>query len=215
MKNDSQQTAQGSAIPTPEELKGKSLGAVTTQVGNLASSEGVIPSPDSASNKSALDDTNKYGALVHSYIREYISAADRKASFVFTIGAALLVYLYEKGIVVSWLKSPNTWALGEILAFIAISGLSLSCMLAVAVVFPKLKGSRRGFIFWESIAEFESASSFSDAAQQLSGTSLANELLKHVYEIAHVCKEKYRILNWSLRIGAIGAISTILYLMKG
>lgn len=215
MENDSQQTARGSTIPTPAELKGKNLGTVTTQGGKSVSSEGVIPSPDSALNKTALDDSHKYGALVHSYIREYISAADRKASFVFTIGAALLVYLYEKGIVVSWLKSPNTWALGEILAFIAISGLSISCLLAVAVVFPKLKGSRRGFIFWESIAEFESASSFSDAAQQLSGPSLTNELLKHVYEIAHVCKEKYRILNWSLRIGAIGAISTILYLIKG
>lgn len=215
MENNSQQTAHGSAIPTPTELKGKNLGTVTTQSDQSVSSEAVIPSPDSVSNKTALDNTHKYGALVHSYIREYISAADRKASFVFTIGAALLVYLYEKGIVVSWLKNPNTWVSGEILAFIAISGLSVSCMLAVAVVFPKLKGSRRGFIFWESIAEFETASSFSDAAQQLRGPSLTNELLKHVYEIAHVCKEKYRILNWSLRIGAIGAISTILYLIKG
>ncbi|WP_459880667.1 Pycsar system effector family protein [Desulfothermus naphthae] len=105
--------------------------------------------------------------------------------------------------------------MGEVLVFVSVIGLAMSCMLAVAVVFPKLKGSRRGYIFWESISEFESASSFSNSVQQLDNQSLTNELLNHVYELAVVCKEKYRILNWSLRIGAVAAVSTILYLIKG
>ncbi len=213
MSDESQEVKEKGAIPVPTELEGKDLGTPLAS-SSINETEGLVSlaEPDGVS---ASDKLNDYAKHLHSYIREYISVADRKASFVFTIGAALLVYLYEKGVVVSWLKTPNTWSFWEIIAFLAISGLSLSCVLAVAVVFPKLKGSKHGFIFWESIAKFETSAEFSDSAQNIAGIGLTRELLRHAHELAKVCKDKYRVLNWSLRAGSVGAVATILYLVKG
>lgn len=70
-------------------------------------------------------------------------------------------------------------------------------------------------MFWESIAEFETSEEFSESAQKIVGRELTRELLRHAYELAKVCKDKYRILNWSLRTDAVGAVATIIYLVKG
>ncbi len=213
MDKNTQETVGRSELPIPTELQGKNLGAALKLAGTPTSEE-VISAPASLQPTSGLEQLDKYTKHIHSYIREYISTADKKASFVFTIGAALLVYLYEKGIVVSWLKSPNTWNLGETLVFLAISALSISCLLAISVVFPRLQGSKRGLVFWECIADFESPSRFTETVEKLNTTELTREIILHCHELARICREKYRLLNWSLRIGSFGAISTILYLIK-
>lgn len=198
-------------IPIPSELEGKGLGTHSLE-STHQTKEGVISTP--TPEISQQQGQNKYAQHLHTYVREYIAAADRKASFVFTIGAALLVYLYEKNIAVSWLVSPFSWSLSEIIAFVSMAGLSISCVLSVFVVFPRLSGSKRGFIFWESITEFNNPSEFSEAAQKLSDAEITRELLLHSYELSAICKKKYVILNWALRIGGIGAIATIIYLLK-
>lgn len=209
MDNNSQQNKDSSQIPVPEELEGKGLGAPPT-VGTHKV-EGII----STSDRNQQQGLDQYAKHLHVYVREYISVADKKASFVFTIGAALLVYLYEKNITVSWLVNPLTWHFNEFIAFFAIVGLSISCVLAVVVIFPRLSGSKRGFIFWESITEFSSPIEFSTAAQKLTESELTKEILLHAHELSSVCKAKYRILNLSIRIGSIGAVSTIIYLLLG
>lgn len=211
MEDNIQQANKRNHIPTPPELEGKDLGILPKPVA-ASFSEGVVSSEESPCNLEVLD---KYAKHVHSYIREYISFADKKASFVFTIAAAFLVYLYEKGIIALWMKLPNSWTIGDILAFVAVGGLFLSCLYAVSVVYPRLHGSKRGFIFWESIAEFESASQYTETAEKLKSEQIIQELLKHVYELSCICKAKYHRLNWAIRIGAVGAISAILYLLKG
>jgi len=210
MTEETQEVKEKAQIPVPSELQGKDLGTSPKAL-ETNQTEGVIPIAETCETAS-LD---SYAQHLHSYVREYISVADRKASFVFTIGAALLVYLNEKGVVNSWFKNLNTWTLAEFIIFVAVCGLSLSCILGIAVVFPRLSGSKRGYIFWESIAEFASPTEFSDSAQKLDGKELTRELLKHSHELSKICRRKYRILNWSLRTGAVGAIATILYVVKG
>lgn len=204
-----QQEKEMGQIPIPTELEGKGLGAPSSESAHQTK-EGVISTPEISQQQGQ----DKYAQNLHMYVREYIAAADRKASFVFTIGAALLVYLYEKNIAVSWLVSPFSWSLSEIIAFVSMVGLSISCVLSVFVVFPRLSGSKRGFIFWESITEFNNPSEFAEAAQKLSTAEITRELLLHSYELSAICKKKYAILNWALRIGGVGAIATIIYLLK-
>lgn len=212
MTDKSQGSPEHSNLSVPSELEGKGFRSAATT--GKPSTEGIV-SVANADQLSEIDNLESYAKHLHTYIREYISLADRKAAFIFTIGAALLTYLYESGVAVSWLKSPTKWAFSEFIVFLAISGLSLSCLLAVSVVYPRLAGSKRGMVYWASVAEFETATEFSDAAQQMVGISLTKEILRHGYELAHVCKKKYRMLNWALRIGAVGAVATIIYLAKG
>jgi hypothetical protein len=213
MKNHSSEVGSKSEIPIPTELEGKNLGNHAQQ-GKGGEVEGVVATPGQSKSKK-LDHVDKYAKHLHSYIREYISAADKKASFVFAIGAALLVYLYERNFAVSWVKSVNAWAINDVVIFLAIAGLTISCLLSILVVVPALKGSKRGLVFWDSIAEFDNSSEFSEELFKLGDSQLTGEIIRHSYELARVCKHKYVLLNWSLRIGAVGAICTLLVLVKG
>ncbi len=213
MGNDSNELASKSQIPIPAELEGKNLGTPARQ-GKSGDVSGVVAESEQSDTKK-IDHVDKYAKHLHSYIREYISAADKKASFVFAIGAALLVYLYEKNLAVTWVKAVNTWTLNEGIIFLAIIGLAISCLLSILVVVPFLKGSRRGFVFWDSIAEFSNSSEFSNELFKLGDSQLTEEILRHSYELSRVCKRKYLLLNWSLRVGAVGAICTLLVLVKG
>lgn len=214
MENHSNEVASKSQIRIPAELEGKNLGAPTPQE-QRGDADGVVVAIPEQSKTNKIDHVDKYARHLHSYIREYISAADRKASFVFAIGAALLAYLYDKNLAVSWMKAVNTWTLSEGLIFLSIAGLAISCLLSITVAVPFLKGSKRGFVFWDSIAEFTDPAEFSEELFKLGDSQLTEEIIRHSYELARVCKRKYRLLNWSLRIGAIGAICTILVLVKG
>lgn len=213
MENDSNELASKSQIKIPAELEGKNLGTPDRQ-GKSCDVSGVV-AESAQSDTREIGHVDKYAKHLHSYIREYISAADRKASFVFTIGAALLVYLYEKNLGVTWVKAVNTWTLNEGIIFLAIVGLTISCLLSIMVVVPFLKGSRRGFVFWDSIAEFSNSAEFSNELFKLGDSQLTEEILRHSYELSRVCRRKYLLLNWSLRVGAVGAIFTLLVLIKG
>lgn len=213
MENKSQQVGAKSEIPVPKEFEGKSLGSPPTKEETL-STDGVVATPD-LNKENIMEHLDNYAKHLHSYIREYISAADRKASFIFAIGAALLVYLYEKEITSIWIKPIKTWGMNDLASFLATYGLAISCVIAVAVIFPSLKGSRRGLLFWESVAEFNTSTEFVEELQKLGCAQLTDEILRHSHEISWVCRRKYVLLNLSIRIGAVGAVSAIIYLANG
>lgn len=92
-------------------------------------------------------------------------------------------------------------------------GLAAGSALGVAVVYPRRRGSRRGFIYWESIVKHGSGETYADKIASLSETDLAREQLHHCFELASVCQRKYRTLTWALRAGTVGAFSALFYLL--
>ncbi len=211
MNQDSQQQDNDTELPVPPELEGKTLTVEEFSPIPKEVPEGIEKSRNNRLSRNNSESAN-YAKHVHSYIREYISTADRKASFIFTLSAALLVFLYQKGFIYSWFWSQGTLVLGGLLA-IAITFLFISCVLSVIVVFPRLKGSKRGYIYWAAISEFPSSDNYSIEIQKLDNEGLANEIHKHSYELSKVCKEKYKYVSMAIGIGSIGAITMILFLI--
>lgn len=212
MTDNSQNIKDASELTAPQELTGKTLGVVRHP---MSEQNEDAPSKLSPEVSALSDSLNSFAQHTHSYLREYIALADQKAAFVFAVGAGLLVYLYEKSTSQMWLKSIKEWSLMDAISFIAIFGLAASCVMAIAVVFPKLKGSRRGHIFWSGISEFDTSSEYANSVANLTEASIVDETLKHNYELSSICKRKYSILNISLISGAVGAVFAILFLVFG
>lgn len=161
-------------------------------------------SPVDAALDADVETRTEFIGSVHEYVREFIALADQKATFFFTGATALLAFLHTSGVSARWLRSPQTWAFVDFAALLAMVGLAIGAFLALLVVIPRMPGSKRGFIFWEAVARHTSGRVYADELSTLSPIALFQMKAEHTFDLAGVCSRKYRMLRWSLWIGAIG-----------
>lgn len=155
----------------------------------------------------------RFAETTHQYVREYIRFADQKASFLFAGATALLAFLYKSGVSARWLKPVLQWNILDTLAFLAMTSLALGVVLALFVVIPRTSGSRRGFLFWEAIAEYDSSRQYSDELRLLSAATLCQVKAEHCFDLARVCRKKYGVLRAAIWTGAVGlAASLVVFL---
>jgi hypothetical protein len=196
------------ALPVPEEALRRPLSS-----GAHAPLEAAVagtPVPSSGVSSTGIEARAKFTDEVHQYIREYIRLADQKATFFFTGGTALLAFLYKNDVSSRWLKPILTWNVIDTVAFAAMVALALAAFLAILVVIPRTPGSRRGFVFWEAIAEYESGRHYADELASLSPASLAQAKAEHCFDIAKVCRRKYRVLKYAIWSGTVGLVASLL-----
>ncbi len=169
----------------------------------------------SAGVRTDVDAKAEFTSFAHQYIREYINLADQKATFFFTGATALLAFLYNKNVSARWLKPVMEWNILDTIAFVAMAALAVGAFLALLVVIPRTPGSRRGFLFWEAIAEYDTGRQYSDDLWKLSAPSLVQVKGEHCYDLAVVCRRKYRMLRralWTGAVGLAGALFVFLFL---
>ena len=162
-----------------------------------------------------IDAKGEFSAFAHQYIRDYIKLADQKATLFFTGATALLAFMYNENVSARWLKPPMQWNIPDAIAFVAMVALAAGALLALIVIIPRTLGSRRGFLFWEAIAEYETGRQYSDELSLLSGPSLVQVKAEHCYDLAVVCRQKYRMLRcalWTGAVGLAGALFVFLFL---
>lgn len=145
----------------------------------------------------------------HQYIRSYIAAADQKAIFFFTGSTALLAFLFRNGVSTRWLKPVMQWNIIDTFGFIAMVALAIGAMGALLVIIPRTPGSRRGFIFWEAIAEYDTGRHYADELSVLSPASLFQVKAEHCFDLAGVCRKKYRYLRWALWVCSVGLVASL------
>lgn len=137
------------------------------------------------------------------YINSYIALADTKAAWLFAIPAAGLAYLAGQPEFWSLVSTPGAGWL-KLLAVIATIALLGSAAAAFAVIVPRLGGSPRGIFYFGAVAARTSADSFLDELAPMSESDLLNARLRHNFEIARLCRRKYRALRVATWIGLIG-----------
>lgn len=212
-----QQNAQAPQGPTPEipsEVQGKSLVPTSLPPGGKAE-----PKDEPRSRRRTKEEITKstetpamFASDVHKYIREYIQLADQKAAFLFAAVAAMLAYLHGKGVTKLWLKDPRQWGLQDCVAFACVAGLVIGAVAAICSIVPRLQGAARGIFFWKAITLFESAKDYSDEVLTTEPTKLTKAKLDHCFELAMVCRRKYRSVGVALWCGSIGLIASLIYL---
>lgn len=178
-----------------------------------AAENGIIHVLAANADSDKLHALQKYGEESHLYVREYIRAADQKATFFFATFAALLAYLNTSGYLTTWISNPAIWQLTEILSFISTAGFLISAVCCLLVVVPRLSGSKRGLVFFNAIIEYPTQQEFTADLMETNPNKLCEEKIKHVYEIAKVCNRKYKVLRLGLLSGSLGFCGMALLLL--
>jgi hypothetical protein len=170
------------------------------------------PSP----RPSVSAEVRSFAGAVHENISQNIQFADQKAGFLFAAVAAMLAFLYQKGITTAWMKNPASWHPGDYVAFAAVFGLAVGAFFAVAVVLPRTggdsKGDSEGLVFWKSIAKYKNAEAYANKVREPQ-SDLTEEMLHHCYELAKNCKLKYLFVHIAGWCGGIGLLASILFLV--
>lgn len=158
-------------------------------------------------------DAQEFACHIHSYLRQFIEFSDKKATFVFAIDAAVLIYFYQQGLQLRWLKPMATWLASDLFIFLAMALMFAGALACAYVVLPRMANSHRGFVFFSSIAEYESASDYSSTIFKQPRLGLTDALLKHDYDLAVVCKSKFAVLTWGMWLSVVGVVAAIIVLI--
>jgi len=99
------------------------------------------------------------------------------------------------------------------LSFLATIGLFVSALSCLATVFPRLKGSKRGHVFFGAVAEFESRKEYATDVLRQDVVALIDSKLCHVHDLALVCGRKYAVLKIGQWSGAVGVVAMVVLLL--
>ena len=87
------------------------------------------------------------------------------------------------------------------MAFLGMVALVVGAGCAFWVIVPRTKGSRRGLIFWEAIAEYDTGDSYGEELLKFSMERLFLATVSHCVDLAKICRGKYKVLRCSLLCG--------------
>lgn len=199
----------GPGLPVPPAFPREPLPTPNSGVETIADKQQPASSASAVSSGDS-EARERFAESVHQYVREYIRLADQKATFLFAGATALLAFLYKNGVSARWLKPVMQWSVLDTVAFVAMTALALGILLALLVVIPRTTGSRRGFLFWEAVAEYETGRQYSDELGLLSSGTLFQVKAEHCFDLARVCRRKYGVLRAAMWAGAAGLLASVI-----
>jgi len=159
----------------------------------------------------ATDAHLKLAEELHQYVREYVRNADQKAAFFFAAATAGLTYLLTHHVALPWFRRPLSPTVTDLVGALATAGLAASAALLLSVVFPRLGSSGPGPIFFYDIAGHRRAEDYAATVIGVEPTDIAATKLRHVYDLARVCRAKYRTLRAGFWAGTVGGAAALLY----
>lgn len=135
------------------------------------------------------------------YVRSYISLADTKATWAFTIASGVLVYLIGTGKTKDALLTPVlSWPYATLLASIAL--LVISSFFSFRVVAPRLTSkSEEGIVFFGSVALKNDAKNYVSDVAAHDPAELIEARLRHCFDVSTVCAGKYASLKKAIWFG--------------
>jgi len=164
-------------------------------------------------NAEVLKEQSSFVTHVHDYICDFIKFADQKAAFIFAGASALLTLVYNQGGRTIWHVSVGSWRTHEWLAGVTTVLTVASAVLAILAVAPRLKGARRGLIYWGSISGFSDPQEYRAALARLDSRGATDEISRHCYELSRIAKHKYELIKWAMWLGIAGLVVGGTYLL--
>lgn len=141
------------------------------------------------------------------YIRHYIAFADTKAGWAFTVVSAVLTYTLSQDATRESMVAPVGF-IPYIAAWMSTILLLVSAWFLFTVIAPRLlRRSGEGIIFFGAVAEYESAKSYVTEVCHRSSSDIIEARLKHCFDVALVCKQKYDRLRIGLWAGLPGLLA--------
>jgi hypothetical protein len=150
---------------------------------------------------------------VHVYLRQNVTWADQKAGFVFASSSAVLAYLHSKGWF-EFLRGRSSMRPGQVALAVGSGCLLAALGACLATYWPRRKGRPDGVVFWGAIArESFSAGDYVSRVRERTADDLADEKLRHAFELARICDAKFRLVDVATRFAAIGFALSLSYVL--
>lgn len=142
-----------------------------------------------------------FAGFQEDYVRHYISLADTKAAWTFTIASGVLVYLIGTDKTKDALLAPVlSWPYASLIASVLL--LVVSAFFSFRVVAPRLaSNSGEGIVFFGSVAAKDDAASFVSEVAAHDPAEITEARLIHCFDVSKVCDGKYASLKKAIWIG--------------
>lgn len=142
-----------------------------------------------------------FASFQEGYVRSYISLADTKAAWTFTIASGVLVYLIGNDKIKSTLLAPVlAWSYASLV--LAVLLLVVSAFFSFRVVAPRLaSNSGEGIVFFGSVAAKGDAAKYVKEVAALTPAEITEARLKHCFDVSKVCNGKYVSLKKAIWFG--------------
>jgi hypothetical protein len=151
----------------------------------------------------------------HAYTNDYIRFADTKAGAVIAWCSGLIAALFAAKVHHHFMHASNSTVLG-LLALVAFAALSAGLLAAFGAIHPRLWSSTEqvGFIFWERVRRHRDAAAFwEELKKHQAAACLTEETAGHLYDLAGICKSKYRWVAWSMWLALAGSVAGALVVL--
>lgn len=151
-----------------------------------------------------------YNRFEITYLQDNVKFADSKAGVLIAIDGLLLRaaidYFNAAGITFESLFESLTLSERFFLIF-AAAFLIIGIILSVAVVFPRRgSGVKKGFVFWESIANYPSADEYTKDLMNITEDDLDRKMAEQQYYVSITATKKYNMLRRAFWASSIGAL---------
>ncbi|GGO93655.1 Pycsar system effector family protein [Stakelama pacifica] len=142
-----------------------------------------------------------FAGFQEGYVRDYISLADTKAAWTFTIASGVLVYLIGTEKIKDALLAPVlSWPYASLIVSVLL--LVISAFFSFRVVAPRLASkSGEGIVFFGSVAAKDDAANYVSEVAAHDPAAITEARLKHCFDVSKVCDGKYASLKKAIWFG--------------
>jgi hypothetical protein len=146
----------------------------------------------------------EFACHVHSYLRQFVQAADQKAVFTLAASGAELGFLISHLSDNSYPHSLCFWVIGIPGALLLASAAGLAAL----SVRPRQNGVKIGLVAWGGILEHGNADSYIKSVRE---ADLFQEVLAHGYTLSVIVRDKYTLLKYAINSFIAGSLVTIVF----
>lgn len=153
-----------------------------------------------------LEHHKEFSEFHEGYVSRYIQLADTKASWVFALTSALLVFMVSDSDLNKLYLVLKGDLIGTSIIIIIFAFLLMGALFSFLVIAPNLRSpSGESLVFFKSVADQKDSGTYVTNVAKLDDHEMTNLRLQHCYDLSKVCTRKYKYLKRSIWLGAIGA----------
>ena len=145
------------------------------------------------------DEHERVANFVHGSLLQNITLADRKAGILFTLVSAALLFLFTRVPEVIFSAAGGLW-------LVVVTLLVLAASLAFSVIFPRQRRHSENVLFWGGVADWPDRNAYIQAVASMESERITQAKLEYCYDLARICRRKFRLLRYAMMATAIGLV---------
>lgn len=159
--------------------------------------------PPSDTLRTSAGADEDFGRFQSEYFSRYIELADAKAGMTFGVAVGIMAYLITSAqfeLVARWRVTD-----AELLSFaLGFALLTISAAMSFYVVVPRSPVGGDDLIYWRSVVATGSSDGMIERLNELTPEARAEQRLRHSFNLARTCDQKYRWLRRAMIVGVFG-----------